>query len=52
MKALGPDEFHPTVLKKLAPELGPIFAHRDTSICTSFKFQQSSDSGESPKNGL
>ena len=26
-KALGPDELHPTVLKELATELGPVFAH-------------------------
>ena len=26
-KALGPDELHPRVLKKLATELGPVFAH-------------------------
>ena len=26
-KALGPDELHPRVLKELATELGPIFAH-------------------------
>ena len=35
-KALGPDELHPRVLKELATELGPIFAHL---------FQQSIDSG-------
>ena len=39
-KALGPDEFHPRVLKKLATELGPVFAHL---------FQQSIDTGEIPK---
>ena len=41
-KALGPDELHPTcrVLKELATELGPIFAHI---------FQQSIYSGEIPK---
>ena len=39
-KALGPDELHPRVLKELATELGPIFAHL---------FQQSIDSGEVPK---
>ena len=39
-KALGPDELHPRVLKELAPELGPIFAHL---------FQQSIDSGDIPK---
>ena len=38
--ALGPDELHPRVLKELASELGPIFAHL---------FQQSIDSGEIPK---
>ena len=26
-KALGPDELHPRVLKELATEFGPIFAH-------------------------
>ena len=36
-KALGPDELHPRVLKELASELGPVFAHR---------FQQSIDTGE------
>ena len=39
-KALGPDELHPGVLKELATELGPVFAHL---------FQQSIDSGEIPK---
>ena len=39
-KALGPDELHPRVLKELATELGPIFAHL---------FQQSIDKGENPK---
>ena len=39
-KALGPDELHPRVLKELAKELGPIFAHL---------FQQSIDSGDIPK---
>ena len=39
-KALGPDEFHPRVLKELATELGPVFAHI---------FQQSIDTGEIPK---
>ena len=39
-KALGPDELHPRVLKELASELGPVFAYR---------FQQSIDSGEIPK---
>ena len=38
-KALGPDE-HPRVLKELATELGPVFAHL---------FQQSVDTGEIPK---
>ena len=36
-KALGPDELHPRVLKELATELGPVFAHL---------FQQSIDSDE------
>ena len=39
-KALGPDELHPRVLKELASELGPVFAHL---------FQQSVDMGEIPK---
>ena len=39
-KALGSDELHPRVLKELATELGPIFAHL---------FQQSIDSGDIPK---
>ena len=39
-KALGPDDLHPRVLKELATELGPIFAH-----C----FQKSLDSGEISK---
>ena len=39
-KALGPDELHPRVLKELATELGPAFAHL---------FRQSIDTGEIPK---
>ena len=39
-KALGPYELHPGVLKELATELGPVFAHL---------FQQSMDTGEIPK---
>ena len=39
-KALEPDELHPRVLKGLAMELGPVFAHL---------FQQSVDTGEIPK---
>ena len=39
-KALGPDELHPRVLKELAKELGPVFAHL---------FKQSMDTGEIPK---
>ena len=39
-KALGPDELHPRVLKELATELGPVFAHL---------FQQSIDTDEIPK---
>ena len=39
-KALGPDELHPRVLKELATELGPVFAHL---------FQMSLDTGEIPK---
>ena len=42
-KALGPDELLPRVLKELASELGPVFAHL---------FQQSTDTGEIPRNGL
>ena len=38
-KALGPDKLHPRVLKELATELGPVFAHL---------FQQSIDTGEIP----
>ena len=39
-KALGPGKLHPRVLKELATELGPVFAHL---------FQQSVDTGEIPK---
>ena len=39
-KAFGPDELHPRVLKELATELGPGFAHL---------FQKSLDTGEIPK---
>ena len=39
-KALGPDELHPRVLKELATELGPVFAHL---------FQQSIATGKIPK---
>ena len=39
-KALSPDELHPRVLKELATELGPAFAHL---------FQQSIGNGETPK---
>ena len=39
-KALGLDELHPRVLKELATELGPVFAHL---------FQQSIDTGEITK---
>ena len=42
-KALGPDEFHPRVLKELANELVSVFAHL---------FQQSLDKGEIPKEWL
>ena len=31
-KALGPDELHPRVLKELATELGPVFAHLFSAI--------------------
>ena len=41
-KALGPDELQSRVLKELATELGPVFAHL---------FQQSIDTGEIPWNG-
>ena len=43
LKALGPDELHFKVLKELANELGPVFAHL---------FQQSLDTGEIPKEWL
>ena len=36
-KALGPDELYPRMLKELATELGPVFAHL---------FQNSLDTGE------
>ena len=39
-KALGPDELHLRVLKELAVELGPAFAHL---------FQKSLDKGENPQ---
>ena len=39
-KALGPDKLHPRVLKELATELGPVFAHL---------FQKSLDTDEIPK---
>ena len=39
-KALGPDELHPRVLKELAIELSPVFAHL---------FQQSLDKGDIQK---
>ena len=39
-KSLGSDELHPRVLKELATELGPVFAHL---------FQQSIDTGDVPK---
>ena len=42
-KALGPDELHPKVLKELATELGPVFAHL---------FQTSLDTCEIPKNSF
>ena len=40
LKALGPDELDHRVLKELATELGPVFAHL---------FQQSIDTGKTPK---
>ena len=39
----GSDELHPRVLKELATELGPVFAHL---------FQQSMDPVKSQRNGL
>ena len=39
-KALGPYDLHPRVLKELATEVGPVFAHL---------FQKSLDTGEIPK---
>ena len=39
-KAMGPDKLHPRILKELAAELGPVFAHL---------FQQSLDTGEIPE---
>ena len=42
-KSSGPDELHPRVLKDLATELGPVFAHL---------FQQSIDTGEIPKESF
>ena len=39
-KALGPDELHPRVLKELATELGPDFAHL---------YEKFLDTGENPK---
>ena len=42
-KALGTVEFHPRVLKELANELGPVFAHL---------FQQSLETGKIPKKWL
>ena len=39
-KALEPGELHPSVLKELATELGPVFAHL---------FQQSIDTGKFPR---
>ena len=37
---MGLDELHPWILKELAVELGPVFAHM---------FQQSLDTGEIPE---
>ena len=42
-KALGPDELHPRVLKELAVELGPVFAHLFHNVLIRVKF---------PRNGL
>ena len=43
LKSLGPDELHPRVLKELANELGPVFAHL---------LQQSLGTGETLKEWL
>ena len=43
LKALGPDELHPRVLKELANELGPVFA---------YLLQQSLDMDEIPQEWL
>ena len=40
LKDLGPDKLQPRVLKELATELGPVFAHL---------VQKSTDTGETPK---
>ena len=40
LKGLNPSELHPGVLKELATEFGPVFAHL---------FQQSINTGEIPK---
>ena len=39
-KALGPDELHPRVLKELATELGPVFAHLFSNQLTLVKSQR------------
>ena len=39
-KALGPDELHPRVLKELATELGPVFAHIFSNQLTLVKSQR------------
>ena len=42
-KALGHDELHPRVLKELANELGPVFAHLSNNLLIQVKF---------PRNGF
>ena len=39
-EALGPDELHPRVLKELATELGPVFAHFFSDQLTLVKSQR------------
>ena len=39
-KALGPNELHPSVLKELATELGPVFAHLSQNQLTLMKSQR------------
>ena len=42
-KALGPDELHPSILKELTTELGPVLPISFKSLLTRVKY---------PKNGL